>query len=274
MRIHLDYSWVVGFSQPLGSPCGMKLSQCWCASQPFARLLWGWYILWSSWILTGVWPWLSPGGTDIFWDLASFWPTADCGNLAWVHLKYPNLVVSPFQDTCTVPTSVFCPKFLPPSSGTCLTSPSQSMLVKTIFGGWPTFPQRRGRSWKCREAKCDNKLENKLEGLVGLGVLFLFTLSASHKIWFLDGLVTPPLWDLINFLDDDSFQSPNFNSSAQRSTTNFSEALPLCGGSAISLVYLGTILNSSLEFEISLPTLCKLSINLLYPWVWILAKPV
>ena len=41
---------------------------------------------------------------------------------------------------------------------------------------------------------------------------------------YANGLVTHPLWDLINILDDDPILSPNFASSAQRIITNFSEA--------------------------------------------------
>ena len=61
---------------------------------------------------------------------------------------------------------------------------------------------------------------------MGLGVFVLFSLSSSYVILFLDVLVTPPSWDLINFLENDSLLSPNLAFYAQCSTTNFSEALP------------------------------------------------
>ena len=57
---------------------------------------------------------------------------------------------------------------------------------------------------------------------MGLGIFVASTISLWHVIEFLNGLVTPPSWDLINILDDDSILSPNFASPEQNSITNFS----------------------------------------------------
>ena len=44
-----------------------------------------------------------------------------------------------------------------------------------------------------------------------------------HVIWFSNGLLTPPSWDLTNGINDDSFPYPNFAASDPWSLTNFSE---------------------------------------------------
>ena len=57
-------------------------------------------------------------------------------------------------------------------------------------------------------------------------VFVVSTLSSLHVILFLNGLVTPHTWYLINIMNKDSFLSPNLDSYSQQSTTNFSEDLP------------------------------------------------
>ena len=59
-----------------------------------------------------------------------------------------------------------------------------------------------------------------------MGIFFTPTLPLWCGIIFPNSLATPPLWYLINFLVDGSLLSTNFSSYAQRSITNFSEALP------------------------------------------------
>ena len=58
--------------------------------------------------------------------------------------------------------------------------------------------------------KVDNKVEIKLEEFVGLGVFFVSTLSSLHVIGGFNSLLTPPSLDLINFLNNAAFPSPNF----------------------------------------------------------------
>ena len=164
----------------------MRLSQYWCASQPFAKLLWGLYTLWYSWLLAGLWNWLAPGGSVKLWDLASCWTSA--GILLIVGIppgsKWGTLTrwYLTLRSTLALPTLGSCSKFPSRPSGTCLNSPLRAMLAATLSVGWPTIPRRHGRSLKCREVKGNKKEENKLEGLVGLGIFVLFTLSSSHVI--------------------------------------------------------------------------------------------
>ena len=141
-------------------------------------------------------------------------------------VRYPDLVVTPSWATHAIPTSGSCSKFSPHPLGTCITSPSRAMISSTLSGGLPNLSQQRGHIFQRCDEKGNNKVENKLEGLVGLGIFVLFTLSSSHVIGFSNGLVTHSSWGLINFIDGDSFLSPNFPPSAQQSTTNLSEALP------------------------------------------------
>ena len=72
-------------------PCGMRLSQYWCVSKPFTRLLWGWYSWWYSWILIWVWTCLAPGVSARLWYLASYWPPVHCGHPTWIKNKIPLL---------------------------------------------------------------------------------------------------------------------------------------------------------------------------------------
>ena len=89
IMVDLDYRSTVGLSQPIRYPCGMRISHSWCLSPFFTRLLWDWYILWASWILTGIWTCLAPEGSARFWYWASCWPPADCGQTTWVKVKIP-----------------------------------------------------------------------------------------------------------------------------------------------------------------------------------------
>ena len=91
-------------------------------------------------------------------------------------LRHPELLGYNLQATLAVPPSGSCTKFPPPPYGKCLTSPSQSTLDVTLSEGWPNIPWQRGRSWNCRKTKGDNKVDNKLEGLVGLGVFLVHPL--------------------------------------------------------------------------------------------------
>ena len=68
-------------------------------------------------------------------------------------VRYPELVVFFSWSTLAVPTSGSCPKFPPPPSGTCLTSPYWATLAATIYGGWHTLPWRHERSWNWFEEK-------------------------------------------------------------------------------------------------------------------------
>ena len=83
----------------------------------------------------------------------------------------------------------------------------------------------------------------KVVELLGLGVFVVYTLSFLHVIGLKNCLLTPPSWDLTNILNDDSFLSPNFASSATRSIKKFSEPPPPWGGSAIWEVWPGILFN-------------------------------
>ena len=64
-----------------------------------------------------------------------------------------------------------------------------------------------------------------MRGLGGPGIFVVSTLSIFHVTGFSNGLLTPPLWDLINCINDDSFLFSRFSSYLPRSIENFSEAL-------------------------------------------------
>ena len=81
----------------------------------------------------------------------------------------------------------------------CLTSTFRVTLDDTLSGLLSTLPRRSGRSWVCQEAKGNNKVESKLDGLLGLGVFVVSTLPLLYVIGFSNGLVIPPLSNLINF---------------------------------------------------------------------------
>ena len=141
------------------------------------------------------------------------------------NVSYPDWVGSPLQYTIALPPSRYCPKFLTPTSGTCMTSPSRSTLAATLYGAWTTLPWLCGHIWHWRKARCDNKVQVTLEGSLGLGFFVVSTLSSSHVIWFLNGLLKPSSWDFTNFPNDYYFISTNLASSAQYiSITNFSES--------------------------------------------------
>ena len=94
-----------------------------------------------------------------------------------------------------------------------------------IYGARPTVPWQRGHSWHYRKAKGDKRVENKLEGLVGLVICFNSNLSSSHVILFLNGLLNPNLWDIIYVIDGDYHLSSDLYSYVQQILINFSEAL-------------------------------------------------
>ena len=122
-------------------------------------------------------------------------------------LIYSELVVSLLRGTLAVPPSKSCPKFPPPLSGKFLTYPSRATLSVTLSCECPTLNRQYEISWPCLKAKGDNNVENKLEGLVGLIIFIMSTLSLLHVIEFSNFLLTSPSWDLINFLNDYSFLS-------------------------------------------------------------------
>ena len=160
----------------------MRLSQYWCMSKPFVRLILDWYSWWDSWIMTGIWT------PPPLWDLivSETWPPVGLQLIVDIptvsKVRYPDLVVSTLRATLAVTPSVSYPKFLPPTSGTCLTYTSQTTLAATISGAWPTLPWRCGWSMNWREAKGDKKVEIKLEDLVGLSVFVVYNLLSSHVI--------------------------------------------------------------------------------------------
>ena len=199
-------------SQPLGSPCGMRLPQSCCVSQPFARLLWYWYSLWSNWLLTGLWTWLAPGGSSRFWYLASCWIIVHFLHTTWVKGKLPwlggiSLAIRTCGASFGILSKSFAASFWDIVTYSSLTSHD---FCDSLSGAWPTLLWRREHSWNFRKAKGDKKVEIKLEGFLGLGVFVVSTLSLLHGIGFSNGLLNPPSGDLINFIDDDCFLSPNF----------------------------------------------------------------
>ena len=68
------------------------------------------------------------------------------------------------------------------TSKACTDYPLQDKLA-AIFSGLSTIlPCWSGRSWKCREAKGDNKVEYNLLGLRGLVIFVVSTLLILHAI--------------------------------------------------------------------------------------------
>ena len=184
-------------------------------------------------------------GSNIFWYLPPVGLQLIVDISTWSKSRWPGLVVSTSQATLVVPPSGSCPNVPSPPSGTCLTSPSQNTLSVILSEALPTPHQRHGHSWNCRKAKGAKEVKNKFEGLMGMGIFVASTLSLWYVIIFPNILVTPPLWSLINFLDDGSLLSINFDSSAQQSITKFSKYLTPWGGSAIWAVFLGSFFNYS-----------------------------
>ena len=131
-------------------------------------------------------------------DIFGFWMGSELGPRLWALIYYENwppvglklifdippgskaiylkLEGSPSWATLAVPPSGSCPKFLPPTSGTCLTSTSHAMTSATVSGAWPTLPWQCGFSWNFNKAKDYKKVEIKLEVSVVLVVFFVSTL--------------------------------------------------------------------------------------------------
>ena len=229
-------------------------------SQPFIIVFCYWYNLWYCWLITGVWTCLANGWSAIFWELASCWPQVYCGNITWVKSKIPWLGgISLASHTCGDSFRVFfnvyanslwdVPSFY-------LASHAWYVCLSVVL---PTLPGKHGCSWYFLNSKGDNKVEIKLEVLVGLVVFVVSTLSLLHVIVVLNSLVTPPSWYLIYFWNDEAFHLPIFLAySLTWSITDFSEAFAPSGGSAFWSVCLVQIFDSSLEFAIRLTCLCIL----------------
>ena len=81
----------------------------------------------------------------------------------------------------------------------CPNYPSQAKLAVTFSGFSPILPRQRGRSWQCREAKGDNKVEYNILGLGGLGFFVLLTLLILHEIVNFGVFATPTSWGLVKF---------------------------------------------------------------------------
>ena len=164
------------------------------------------------------------GGSARFWDLASCWPLVDFVHPTWVKFKVPWLVgIFLASHTCSayfiilykISATLFCdiPYFFLTSHDFCY----------SLLGINPLSLCRRIHSWQFRKSEGNNKVEIKLECLVGLGVFFVSTIPMWNVIGFSNGLVTLSSWDLINFLYGDYLLSPNFDSSGQWSIKNFSK---------------------------------------------------
>ena len=224
--IHLDWKLRCQVGPTSWAPFGMRLSQSWCVRQPFKRL----------------------SGIGIANEQVDFWLVSKVGFLlgdllyyeTWPpvriqlivdipprsKLRYPDFVGSPLQAILAVPTSGSCPKVSPPPSGMCLTPTLREKISVTPSGAWPTNPRRHGHSWHYCKAKGDKKLENKLYGLAVLGIFVVSTLSLLNVIGFqMVSPPSPPSWNLINFLNNNSFPHPKLYYSVPRSITNFSEFL-------------------------------------------------
>ena len=120
-------------------------------------------------------------------------------NPSGLKVRFPDLVGYPLQSMVMVPPAESGINFPSTPYGTRPTSPSWTTFAVTLSGAWHILPWRLGYSWIYHKAKGDNKVESKLEVLVGLGVFVMFTLSLLHMLRFSNGFLTPPLWDLINF---------------------------------------------------------------------------
>ena len=86
-RINIDWQLICRVESTSWVPFWSETLPFWCVSQNFTRLIWDWYSLWPSWILTGIWTWIVPEGSDIFWNLASCCHQVYCGNTTWVKSK-------------------------------------------------------------------------------------------------------------------------------------------------------------------------------------------
>ena len=167
-------------------------------------------------------------------------------------VRYPDLVGSPSRATLAVPPSGSGLRFPSLPSGACTDYPLQSKLDVTFSGFLPILPLWRGKSWKCHEAKCDNKLEYNLLGFGGLGIFVVSTLLILHAIGIYGVFATPTSWELMKCWKKISFLTLNFASSAQRSITKFSETSPPLKGSAIWAVCLDPLFDYVLKYGIRL----------------------
>ena len=164
-------------------PCyGLRLSQSWCASQTFTRLIWYLYDLWSSWILPGIWTCYAPGGYARFQPWSSCCPPVDCGHPTWVKSKIPEFLGYPSWSMLAVPPTWSGVNFPPPPLGTCPYYTLKSTLDVSLSGAWPTIPWWRGHSWICYKSNINNKLESKVKGLVGMEGLFCT--PCDYCMWF------------------------------------------------------------------------------------------
>ena len=125
-----------------------------------------------------------------------------------------------------------------------------------------------------RKTKINNKVVSKVDVLVVLGVFIVFTLWLLRVLEDLNSLITPPLLDIINFRNDDSFLYPKSASSATWITTDFSESLLPWLGSAVWALWLGTLFNYCSYSEIRLHFLRILLGNFSYTWDWLLVETV
>ena len=50
----------------------------------FERLFWDWYRWWAIWIVSEIWTWLAPVGSDIY-----TWPSVHCGHTTCIKCKLP-----------------------------------------------------------------------------------------------------------------------------------------------------------------------------------------
>ena len=107
------------------------------------------------------------------------------------NVRYLDLVGSPLRSTLAVNPSGSCSKLLQPPSGTCPTSPSWANISVYLSVEWPNIPWWHGCSWHWHDSKGDNKVENKLEGLVDLGILLC------------------PFWHYCTWLDFKQFGNPS-----------------------------------------------------------------
>ena len=182
---------------------------------------------------------------------------------------FPDVVGFSSVSTLTVPHYESCSKFLPPPSRKCPTSPSWSMLAVSLSEAWPTLHHQLGHGWLCLEAKGDNKLESKLEGLVILSVFVVAILSLLHVLGFSNDLVTPSLCDLLNLRNYASFTYPDLTSSLRHIIKTSVNISPPEEAWQFFVVWLGPLFNSCLNFEIGLPFPHRLSGDFEYPWGWI-----
>ena len=119
--------------------------------------------------------WLGSELGSPLWDLLDYetWPSIGIQFIVdtphGLKVRYPGLVGLPLWSTLAVSTSVYGPKFPPPPSGTCITSPLWATLAAPLSGAQTIIPWCSGHSWNYHKAKFNKKVEIELEGLMGLG---------------------------------------------------------------------------------------------------------